>query len=354
MLTPVFQPRAKVIVMKFPAVFVFALMLLFPPSCPGQIEFEADTSLAKEVKNKTLIVVMKEMGDKETKKKIKNGTYADAKKYMDEQNAHVDSIFRKFWVLNKNIVSKTESELEGIIKSKNNDYVYLDMERMTQQRTFELEGRIHEQSRPERRVCIFGYYIFSLKFTGSKNAFASVSSRGPLLNDIDYMNAMLILQDMVRIAEEGFKPGKMDEAVNQNSGGLKNKTLLLSQSLTKLSVNEIEEAYPFTFKISNDMEIIEKISSGDDQFVYAVACHKAGGLGTRFHYFIINCSDRKPVLFDEAGYAGFHTKKEITTWYESNALWQDSEGNYCSQLSPTASVITLGALKDFTKSINGK
>lgn len=236
------------------------------------------------------------------KKYKKKGTYESIQKLYDQRNEKVLSYFKKHWKLNQEIVSKTEKELKSLKKEKSSDYAYVKLKHMTDVKRVKSKGGI-----PIRKIggkgipgtYRYSYYLFTMKLTDKSTTIGTVTSRGPVLNDIEYLFAINTLQYFIKFVSEGNKRKKLEDEINKNAPILKEKILLLPTYLTKVSVDKLKELYPYKVEIVDESKVIEQINNKNSGYAYVYVNHRFASCGTRFNHFVVDCGDNKPLLFDK-------------------------------------------------------
>lgn len=224
---------------------------------------------AKSIENRVLIVELTEENPKEIKKLQKKGTQAlkEYKESLSERNNKLKELIPKYWPYNNKIEFKKTSEVEEIVKKKDERYIILNY-RYTE----------------EIRQSVKTYYSFNVytiliyypeygkaliknyKLDDNGNGTSSFLARGQyifkislpqsFLNERDIKFAFHQFKDCIERAKTEGWPMKMSRYgfkiadFNPNSTLiLKDKILLIPKELLTINENQIMDEYKSSFKI---------------------------------------------------------------------------------------------------------
>jgi|GEM_PF-2981770 len=327
---------------------VLLSLFLFQTRSAAQIGISNDSELAREASKRKFMVVADELSEKEIKKYKKKGNLKLVQEEFDRRNEKLKKLFAEHWKINPEVVYKTEKELAALQKAKSNEYVYVKLKYMTDMKT--KKNMITRM----QKTYYYSYYFFTLSLTDSKKTLGTVTSRGPVINDLEYLFAINTLQYFLQYTAEGNKRGDLEEGINAGAHELKKKTLLLPDYLTQLNAAEIKANYPYDVKVVPEKEIIEKINQKDGQYAYAYVNHRFGSCGTRYNHIIVDCGSGRPLILDKRNAIALGTSSQMSI-FDDIATLKQVLGKDGSQVSAfKQKFVKAKQLKKYTEIINGK
>ena len=239
---------------------------------------------------KTLVVKNYSYSKSKLKKFKKKGVLDEKIKNLKSENEKLLKLVKDNWKYNKNIVSSSTFAEEDEYK-KSDKYIYLETKSLTETKKTKTAGG-------GEISYSFSYTILRIK--GNKKFLNAYSNSGGNFSDLELVSALKYLQKGF-VASDKETTGKLfPDYINKNVATLKNKTLLIPSSATKLTVEKIKEKYGFDVKIVNFSEIAEKIASKSSEFAYYLPQHQAGTCGKGFNHLIYSCENQEPIVLIQA------------------------------------------------------
>ena len=289
------------------------LILLFSINVNAQLSIPDDPELAKEALTKKLIIVKEELTEKQIKNYTKEGNLEQKQLENEKYNEKILNLFKKYWTINSEIVSKTEDEVKELKKAKNTEYIYLNIKYITDQ-------QIKKNGVAQINI-YYSYYTFTIQTIDKNKSLGMVTSRSDKLNKMEYLFAINTLQYFIKSTSEGNVRKDLEEDASSNAKLLKEKTLLIPYYLTELNIEKIKSIYPYKVEISTESNIVSKIEEKNSNYAYVYINHRWGSCATRFNHFIVDCADNNILLLDKRNSIALGESdkldKSINTAYEA-------------------------------------
>jgi hypothetical protein len=216
----------------------------------------------------------------------KEGTYDEAMKSLRIRNERLIQLIKKCWTFNTEIVSSANFETEKEYR-ENNKYIWIEVrEDMTTGKTVR---DIHYT---------LNYSLTTLR--GNHNWYNSFSHFNGISNELEFVCGLIFIQKGLNAAQNGIKGKYFSEHVNKGGTQLKNKTLLIPQECTELSLEQITEKYSCNAKIVPFSEVMEKVDSKNSNYVFYLPQYEGGGTSGGYHHVIYSCENLEPLVLLKA------------------------------------------------------
>ena len=236
----------------------------------------------KKMMTKTLVVEILEEGDGRRMSKVDVENKKDFKALIKSYNAHIKAAVEEIWTLNKNIEYKTSTEVDEIIKNKNDKYVLLSY---YEHKPY-VQGNHFSNYAPDRyrfgkgkNICVINYISPSTE-QQNPEIYAGLPARfvykDKLYRKKDLVFALRNLQNNINeIVKENkhIKPDKyIIVAIKGNCQQLLDKTFLLNKSeiVKKFNLEKAKKAYAYKFKLTESETIEMALENKETDKVYSV------------------------------------------------------------------------------------
>jgi hypothetical protein len=249
----------------------FTLLLIYASSCLAQY-INTSHKDAREIKKRILLVVLPE-DDKDLLKEYEeaNPTYATLyKNDMEGQRMALKEVVLKHWKYTDSLVVVSQKEVNAMVKKYPDKYAVMKTGEQMQDRGYirqnqanppqvaweKINEKIVYNSSKRHNIRILG--ITSLVIELPKRVMEVYlpkmsSSEGDYIYAVTQME--YILSTLLKSQE--YSANKLYRDLDNASGKLKNKILLLDGSELGCKEAEIKKVYPYPFKIVS-YEIVEK------------------------------------------------------------------------------------------------
>jgi hypothetical protein len=143
------------------------------------------------------------------------------------------------------------------------------------------------------------------KYTSKRPVFyqdviSEIQNDNIVLNKREIIFAVCFIQNHLNARREGKNRMLFTLEVIENSGKLKNKTLLVDKNFLdkKLTKEDFKKNYPYSYVIS-DLKLIEKTQTMRDKNYAYVEIAPIGGAANVMMHYIVDCENGKIISYGE-------------------------------------------------------
>ncbi|MFA5419146.1 MAG: hypothetical protein WC341_11875 [Bacteroidales bacterium] len=254
-------------------------------------------SEANQIKNATLIVAFEEPNAK-TVAKLEKKDKKKLKHYLSQiegRNFALSNAVENYWNFTANMEYMTESEAFQLMKSNKDKYVilkfgkFLDYERV--KTGLGANGKPAGWTQDNSGILTYNTSTHRSELAntittieiGDPKSLIKVYLPNLYPSAADAVYGIQELQYILNylIADPDHKIPKIMRHIRDNAGALKDLTLLVDKDMVdeKLSLTEIEEIYPYPFKLVDYEEIEKAILEKDPRYAYVTIVQTPGGKG---------------------------------------------------------------------------
>lgn len=244
-------------------------------------------SWAQEVENRTLVIRLSEENQKKIKQLQKNDKQAleDYKKRISEHNDRLKNLIPKYWPFKNKIEFKFASEVEEIVKNKDDQYIILHCKW-----TEEILQSVKVYYKYEAYTILLYYPEFAKKIIkryqvdDNGGGYSSNLQKGQYIFKVSFPDYALNERNLKfafqqykefieRAKTEGYKmkinrftfnPISFDK---KHSSILKQKILLIPKELLTIDVGQIKDVYSAPYKVV-PLDQIDELLDNDKNYAY--------------------------------------------------------------------------------------
>lgn len=252
----------------------------------------------KALKERQLIVVMKELSQYQLKKlRKKPDVIKNTEEYYRYINGHLQSVVPKFWTFNnKEILYKTPSQIQKLQQDPSSPYavLYHSVIETTEYASGGYAGARFKADSWKTSVMMIDLienYNPEATYIKSKPVYyTNLPSIYPSKADLAFGTQMI--QNYLEARLLGKNRKEAMEEVREYSKALETKTLLLAKEDMKESLTdeEIKKAYPYSYQVVDYLTIEEAILSKDPNVAYVIIIPMTSNNKTTFIHYVVEAS----------------------------------------------------------------
>lgn len=245
------------------------------------------------VKQRTLIVIVEETNPNLVKK-LDDKEKDFYTKEVDDYNTMMKQLIPKYWKFNSNVVFKTRTEVEQLVKSKSKDYAYIEDNKFTSNyanhasliATMDMKNgttNFFGGGYSETAVCIrltdnnpLGNPVYGVYLP------TAFPSNGQMVYGLKQLELHL------QYKNDGKKELEINKLYKENAKNLANMTMLIDKDETDLSEAEIKKCYPFPYKLVDKTQIDQAFLNEDSKLVTFVFIPRDGN---KINTMVVTTSD---------------------------------------------------------------